>query len=112
MSPTDPTAAFVLVYDAGRRALTAVLENQGLRPTSRGGHIAVIEAVAAQLDPPLGPDIRRLNRLRSRRNRLEYPSADEHPVTIEEIAEALTVVEELVMVANTVLDAMPPWSSR
>lgn len=37
-------------------ALTAVLENQGLRPTSRGGHIAPYAAVAAQLDPPLGAE--------------------------------------------------------
>lgn len=33
----DPDASYVLAYDAARKALTAVLENQGLRPTSRGG---------------------------------------------------------------------------
>ena len=51
---SDPAGAYQLLYDAARKALAAVLENQGLRATSRGGHIAVREAVSAQLDPPLG----------------------------------------------------------
>jgi hypothetical protein len=29
-----------LTYDAGRKALAAVLGNEGLRPTSAGGHLA------------------------------------------------------------------------
>src|SRR5690348_5148472 len=58
VAETDPTGAFQLLYDAARRALNAVLENQGLRPTSRGGHIVVLDAVAAQLDPPLGGVLR------------------------------------------------------
>src|SRR5271157_1164112 len=50
----DPEGAYALVYDAARKALTAMLENQGLRPTSKGGHIVVFVAAKAQLDPPLG----------------------------------------------------------
>ncbi len=49
----DPTGAYQILYDAARKALAAVLENQGLRATSRGGHITVIDAARAQLDPPL-----------------------------------------------------------
>ncbi len=44
----DPAGAYALAYDAARKASTAVLAHQGLRPTSRGGHIAVVEAVEAQ----------------------------------------------------------------
>src|SRR5215472_8542742 len=33
ISETDPAGGYTLVYDAARKALTAVLENQGLRPT-------------------------------------------------------------------------------
>jgi hypothetical protein len=73
LAPTNPDAGYVLAYDAARKALTAVLENQGLRPTSRGGHIAVIDAVIAQLDPPLGSTQRTVGRMRTRRNRVEYP---------------------------------------
>lgn len=50
----DPEGAYALLYDAARKALTAILENQGLRPTSRGGHLAVYHAVRAKLDPPMG----------------------------------------------------------
>jgi hypothetical protein len=50
----DPEAAYSVLYDAARKALVAILENQGLRPTSSGGHVAVLEAVSAQLDPPSG----------------------------------------------------------
>jgi hypothetical protein len=54
----DPEGGYALLYDAGRKALTAVLGNQGLRPTSAGGHLAVYEAVRAQLDPPMGTVLR------------------------------------------------------
>ncbi|CAM3931713.1 hypothetical protein KIPE111705_32040 [Kibdelosporangium persicum] len=38
---SDPEGAYTLAYDGARRALAAVLQNQGLRATSRGGHIAI-----------------------------------------------------------------------
>lgn len=43
----DPDSAFVLAYDAARQALTALLAHQGLRPTTKGGHYAVEQAVVA-----------------------------------------------------------------
>jgi hypothetical protein len=67
----DPVGGYQLLYDAARKALAAVLENQGLRGTSRGGHIAVRDAVSAQLDPPLGTVLRPFDRLRRRRNQAE-----------------------------------------
>ena len=36
----DPEGGYALLYDASRKALAAVLGNQGLRPTSAGGHLA------------------------------------------------------------------------
>ena len=60
IASSDATGAYQLLYDAARKALAAVLENQGLRATSRGGHIAVLDAVSAQLDPPLGTILRPL----------------------------------------------------
>ena len=72
----DPAGGYALAYDAARKALAAVLENQGLRPTSRGGHLAIAEAVRAQLDPPMGAILRRFNRMRVRRNQAEYPPGD------------------------------------
>jgi hypothetical protein len=34
----DPDSAYVLAYDAARYAATALLAQQGLRPTTSGGH--------------------------------------------------------------------------
>src|ERR1700761_555134 len=51
---SDPPGGYALAYDGARKALTAVLENEGLRATTRGGHLAVSEAVRATR-PPDGP---------------------------------------------------------
>ncbi|WP_020579811.1 HEPN domain-containing protein [Actinopolymorpha alba] len=107
---TDPDGAYVLAYDAARKALTAVLENQGLRPTSRGGHVVVIDAVTAQLDPPLGQILRPVDRMRSRRNRVEYPDVNVPEVTQQEVAETLPKVDAVLDTAAKVIDAMPVWS--
>jgi len=63
---SNPKRAYESLYDAARMALTAVLENQGLRPTSRGGHIAPYAAVSAQLDPPMGTVLRPFDRMHGR----------------------------------------------
>jgi hypothetical protein len=44
----DFAGAYQLAYDALRKSAATLLAVQGLRATSRGGHIAVQEAVAAQ----------------------------------------------------------------
>lgn len=78
---TDPEGAYTLACDAARRALAAVLQNQGLRATGRGGHTVIHEAVRAQLDPPLGAMLRPFNRMRARRNEVEYRSSEAPAVT-------------------------------
>jgi hypothetical protein len=52
---TDPEMALAVAYDAARKALAALLETQGLRATSQGGHIALRDAVLAQLDAYRAP---------------------------------------------------------
>lgn len=105
----DPTGAYQLLYDGARKALNAVLENQGLRATSRGGHVAVLDAVAAQLDPPLGAILRPFDRLRRRRNQAEYPAADSPRIDGDDFARDLPKVREIIDAAATVLDQMPPF---
>lgn len=87
----------------------AVLENQGLRATSRGGHRAVYEAMRAQFDPPLGAVLRPFDRLHRRRNEAEYPSADVQPVTVAELDRDLPRVEQILELAARVLDQMGPY---
>jgi hypothetical protein len=105
---SDPAGAYQLLYDAARKALVAVLENQGVRATGRGGHVAVRDAVSAQLDPPLGGVLRPFDRLRRRRNQLEYPSAGSPGIGAEEVERDLPKVEQIIDVAAKVLDRMSP----
>ncbi|MFC4057251.1 hypothetical protein ACFOWE_03045 [Planomonospora corallina] len=106
---TDPTGSYQLVYDASRKALASILENQGLRATSRGGHIAVLEAVTAQLDPPLGQALRPFDRMRRRRNSAEYPRPDTPAITPDDVMRDIAKAEEFVALATKVLDQMSPY---
>jgi hypothetical protein len=109
IADTDAAGAYQLLYDAARKALAAVLENQGLRATSRGGHIAVVDAVSAQVDPPLGAILRPFDRLRRRRNQAEYPVADRPGFCSDEVGRDLPKVREIVAAASKVLDQMSPF---
>lgn len=53
----DPAGALQLSYDAARKASAALLAVQGLRATTRGGHIAVIDAVRAQFNDRGGMEV-------------------------------------------------------
>ena len=106
---SDATGAYQLLYDAARKALAAVLENQGLRATSRGGHIAVLDAVSAQLDPPPGRVLRPFDRLRRRRNQAEYPAEDRPDFSAEDVDRDLPKVRAIVATAAKVLDQMSPF---
>ncbi|WP_203778833.1 hypothetical protein [Paractinoplanes rishiriensis] len=105
---SDPAGAYQLLYDAARKAFAAVLENQGVRATSRGGHIAVRDAVSAQLDPPLGGVLRPFDRLRRRRNQVEYPSSSTPVIGAEEVERDLPKVAQIIDLADRVLGEMSP----
>lgn len=109
VAAADPAGGYALAYDAARKALAAVLENQGLRATSRGGHLAVYEAVRAQLDPPMGVILRRFNRMRARRNDAEYPPVNAPELTADDVVEDHGKAEELVDIAARLLDQMSPF---
>lgn len=105
----DPPGAYALMYDAARKALVAVLENEGLRATSRGGHLAAYEVVLAQLDPPQGRVLRPFQRLRRTRNAAEYPSGQNVPITDETVLEELPRAHAILETAASVLDHMSPF---
>jgi hypothetical protein len=98
----DPDSAFVLAYDASRQALTALLAHQGLRPTTRGGHYAVEQAIKAQF----GPGFRQFGALRRRRNELEYPERPGDDATTEEATEAVDHALAIVTAAEGQLDQL------
>jgi HEPN domain-containing protein len=100
---SDPEAAYSLAYDAARKSATALLSHQGLRPTTAGGHLAVVDAVSVQF--PGVPGLRSLDRLRRRRNQAEYPDPRSYdPITPEEADEAVRVASDCVASAARLLE--------
>lgn len=95
----DPDSAVVLAYDASRQALTALLAHQGLRPTTKGGHYALEQAVRAQF----GPGFRQFGALRRRRNELEYPERPGDDATIEEASGAVEHAAAIINAAQGLL---------
>jgi HEPN domain-containing protein len=99
IATADPASAYTLAYDAARFACTALLAQQGLRPTTTGGHRAVEEAVRAQFGDTFKP----FRDLRIRRHELEYPQYADESVEVEEASEALEAAGRLIAAADRLL---------
>lgn len=109
IAESDPAGAYSLLYDGARKALAAVLANEGLRATSRGGHLAVYRAVQAQLDPPMGNVLKPFDRMRRRRNVVEYSASSQGEIDGVELGEDAIKAELIVDAAHKVLDGMSPF---
>jgi len=105
----DPTAGFQIAYDAARKALAAILANQGLRPRGEGAHAVLLTAALAQLDPPMGRDLRHFDWLRRTRNGAEYPLPDTPPVTVDDVNDALPLAKAIVAIAERVIPNKPVY---
>ncbi|MGH9276767.1 MAG: HEPN domain-containing protein [Acidimicrobiales bacterium] len=93
----DPAGVLQLSYDAARKAAAALLAVQGLRATTSGGHIAVIDTVKKQFDERGGMAVfGRLHTLRRRRNRTEYPDLDSPGVNEDDARQALDTARAVV----------------
>lgn len=107
---TNPVGAFMLTYDAARKALTAILANQGLRPMgSEGGHAVLLDVALAQLDPPLGDDLREFDWMRRIRNNSAYPSPERSVANAADVAEALPAAERILEIAARMVEQMPVY---
>ena len=89
----------MLAYDAARYSGTAILAQQGLRPTTSGGHYAVEVALRAQF----GDGFRPFGAMRRRRNELEYPSGPGETTTHEEAHKAIQDAGVLLQAAEKLL---------
>src|SRR5664279_1217228 len=98
---SDPLSAYILAYDATRRACTALLAAQGIRPTADRGHETVEKVVVAQF----GGVFSRFNTLRRRRNELEYPTSPSDFAEAEEAEKALESARDICGNARRILDA-------
>jgi len=100
---SDTIAAFSLAYDAARKGSAALLAAQGLRATSRGGHIAIQDAVRAQFSGEGGlPAFRAFPRLRRTRNDFEYPDIDTPGSSPEDAAGAIEDAQAIVEAASKI----------
>lgn len=106
----DLTGAYQLAYDALRKSAASLLAVQGLRATSRGGHVAVQRAVAAQFGTTVQA-FRSFSRIRRTRNNLEYPDTDTPDPTGDDVADAITTGKNARNAAATILDqdVLTPW---
>jgi len=96
---TDPDSAFTLAYDAARFACNALLAQQGLRATTRGGHYAVEVVVRGQF----GATFDRYGGLRRQRNDIEYPVNAAARLTPGDARSAIAVATELTSAAEQLL---------
>jgi len=107
LAETDTVLAYDALHGANRKALTAILLAQGLRPTRAGGHIAVYDAVHAQLEPPLGRDLATYHRVRRARNAGDY--REEHDAVADDILADQPGCQKIVDIAKRVIGQMPPF---
>jgi hypothetical protein len=99
VAETDPASGCTLAYDGARFACMALLAHQGLRPTTRGGHLAVEETVRAQFGETFKP----FRDLRLRRNELEYPVYPDESVEVGEANDAVDAACGIVSGAERML---------
>jgi hypothetical protein len=106
----DMSGAYQMAYDTFRKSAASLLEAQGLRATSRGGHLAVQEVVTAQFGAAVRV-FRSFGRLRRARNSFEYPSSSAPGPAAEDVDDAVKVAAEAHSAAGTILeqDLLTPW---
>jgi hypothetical protein len=100
IASSDPNSAYTLAYDAARFACVGLLAQQGLRPTTAGGHYAVQRAVLRQFGASFDP----FAVMRRRRNELEYPEFPDETVESHEAAEAITNAKNIIDAGRKLLE--------
>jgi hypothetical protein len=109
-SSGDLSGAYQLADDAFRKSAASLLAVQGLRATSRGGHVAVQEAVLAQFGSTVRV-FRSFGRMRRARNSFEYPSTASPGPSSDDVNDAITAATQARDAAATILqqDVLTDW---
>lgn len=98
----DAGGAYTNAYDAARLVGTALAAQQGLRPTTQGGHSVVEEVIVTQF----GPGFARFGVLRRRRHELDYPGSAYTGASRSEASEAAETVQAFVKAAEQLLEQL------
>lgn len=109
-SSGDLSGAYQLAYDAFRKSAASLLAVQGLRATSRGGHVAIQEAVLAQFGATVRV-FRSFSRIRRARNSFEYPSTVAPGPSTDDVTDAITAATQArdAAVAIVQQDVLTDW---
>lgn len=109
-SSGDLSGAYQLAYDALRKSAASLLAEQGLRATSRGGHIAIQEAAQAQFGSTVRA-LRSFGRIRRARNNFEYPSTTAPGPSPDDVTDAITTATQAHDAAVTIFEQnlLTPW---
>lgn len=106
MADEDAELAYAAVHDAVRKALAAMLQAQGLRATTTGGHLAVQHAVKAQFAATMGTLLRPIDRIRVTRHSAEYPSSDTY-IDADAVRADVPVAKAVVDAADSAINHLP-----
>lgn len=98
---------YQLAHDALRKSAASLLEAQGLRATSRGGHIAVQDAAIAQFGSSIRA-LRSFSRIRRARNSFEDPSAETPGPPEDDLKDAIRLAREVNNAASKILESGIP----
>ena len=99
----DYSGAYQLGYDAVRKACTALLAQQGLRPTTTGGHIAVVVAIRAQFNGQYGsPAFSKVDSLRRGRADSQYPQSTTPSVSKDDATYCRETAQEIIVAVDKV----------
>lgn len=99
----DKEGAYVLLYDAARKSLMAILYLQGIRPTAYGGHSIILDVLIPQCTTSEVALIRPFNRLRKIRNSVEYPRTDFSEIDEASLREDLLKAVKIVEWAKSII---------
>jgi hypothetical protein len=105
----DPELAYAAVYDAIRKALSAMLQAQGLRPTTEGGHLAVQRAIHAQFGASMGALLRPVDRIRTARHAIQYPDSETY-VDADNVRADLPAAVALIDAAAKAIPHLPVFT--
>jgi hypothetical protein len=109
LSSSDLSGAYQLAYDALRKSAASLPAAQGLRATSRGGHIAIQEAAQAQFGSTIKA-FRSIGRIRRARNSFEYPTHAPGP-SRDDVRDAIAAATQAHDAALKILEQnlLTPW---
>lgn len=95
----DPESAFLLAAEAAHSMGLGLLAQQGLRPTTAGGHIVVQRVLVAQF----GDSFKDFDWIRRRRHEAKYVAFPGEVVTDLEIADALSDTDRMLSGARQLI---------